>query len=229
MKGLMNISALLAVSILTLSSSTALAHSSDDYDHVETKSLSLQAANLSCFVVEAGAGSLQVVGTSGSLIDVEAEIYQKEKGSSYCLTLKESNNKQAELTANTCHSNNDTRVDLTIKLPYSLLTKITDGSGSINIKDASIQSIVDGSGSIKVANNKVSLTINDGSGSIKVNNLDGDISINDGSGSIKVDSVTGGVSVADGSGSISVSNAGNFKLISDGSGSVNLENVNQDT
>jgi len=214
---------------LILASGSLFAHDyTNNYEKVDVKSLSLNASEFNQFVIEAGSGSLTIIGSEQESIEVSADIYQREPGNKYCLTLAPSkkSKKVAQLEANTCYHNNDTRIDLSITMPKSLITRINDGSGFIQIENSSIQIINDGSGRIEINNNHTSLTINDGSGAIEVTNNIGDLVIEDGSGSIDVDDVSGSVSIDDGSGSISVSNAQQFTLLSDGSGSVNLENVN---
>ena len=201
----------------------------NDYDKTATKSLSLTSADFNSFEIEAGSGSLSLIGSEDSTIKVTADIFQKNSGASYCLSLEADKNSKdtALLRANTCHEDNDTRIDLTVHLPESLMTKITDGSGSIHVSNASVEVINDGSGSINVENNKVSLKVIDGSGSMHIANLTGDLSIHDGSGSITLNSISGNIEVSDGSGSINVDTAKSFTLISDGSGSVELDNVKQ--
>jgi len=212
-----------------LASGLLFAHDySNDYEKVDVKSLSLATDEFNQFVIEAGSGSLTIVGNDQDIIEVSADIYQRESGNKYCLTLEQSktSTETAILKANTCHNNNGTRIDLSITMPKSLITRVNDGSGFIQIENATIKSINDGSGRIEINNNYTSLTINDGSGAIEVNNNMGDLLIEDGSGSIDVDDVSGNVSIDDGSGSISVSNAQKFTLLGDGSGSVSLDNVN---
>lgn len=233
---------LLVLSLLA-SSSLVAGHYGDDYEKVGTKSLSLEAATLNRLSIEAGAGSLKVIGGEQEDIKVSAEIYQKDLGANYCLSLEEDDSK-AKLIANTCHSNNEMLIHLTVNVPQTLLTKIKDSSGFIEINNASVDYIKDSSGYIEISTNHSALTVKDGSGAISINDNQGDvtihdgsgaieigtiagnISVNDGSGKISIDSVTGDVEVEDGSGSISVSNANSFKLISDGSGKVSLNNVN---
>ncbi|QOL27047.1 hypothetical protein LP316_07090 [Thalassotalea sp. LPB0316] len=216
----------------------------DDYQKVGTETLSLPADNLRHFSIEAGAGSLTLIGHDNSVIEVTAEIYQEEKGSPYCLTLGSLSDNKAKLKANTCHNNNHTRINLAVYLPKQLLTEISDGSGPINSENTAIFSINDGSGEIVMTSNHADLevndgsgaieirqqygglTINDGSGGIDVNQVDGDVNISDGSGSIDVKNIAGRVMVSDGSGSINIDTAQAFELISDGSGSVSVVNVN---
>ena len=200
-----------------------------DYTHITSKTLSLAADDLSQFIIAAGAGSLKVVGSERDDIVVLADVYSKSGDSEYCLSLEKESSNIAELAANTCNMNFNTQmlIDLEVKVPHSLLTKIKDSSGSITIEGASVKSIKDGSGSIRIEDNRVSLKIDDGSGSISITDVEGDLDIEDGSGSINVKRVAGHVTIDDGSGSISVTSADKFTLIDDGSGSVNLTDVNQ--
>jgi len=130
----------------------------DDYEKVETKLLTLDSTSLSRLSIDAGAGSLKVIGASQGDIQVKADIYQKEVGANYCLSLEESDSK-AVLIANTCHSNNETLIHLTVNMPHSLLTKIKDTSGFIEIENASVDYIKDGSGYIEISNNHSALTV----------------------------------------------------------------------
>ncbi|MDK1285878.1 hypothetical protein [Pseudoalteromonas umbrosa] len=238
MKALMM--AALAISSFYVS---ATAYYSSDYKFVKTTSLSLPASELAQLKIDAGAGSLKLIGEETDKISVTAEIYQLSDGGDYCLDLTEQDNK-ALLKANVCHHReNDTLVHLSITVPQNLVTHIKDGSGSMNVSHASIQSIDDGSGSIIIKDNLISLEIDDNSGGIEVlsvqgeldidddsgkilvEDIKGNVRIEDGSGKVVVENVTGKVSVDDGSGSISVRNAQSFELIDDGSGKVNLRNI----
>ncbi|WP_448552363.1 hypothetical protein [Thalassotalea montiporae] len=215
-----------ALTVALLSATNAVAGWNNDYEYVETKRLTIDASALEHFEIDAGAGSLIVIGDQVDDINVSAEIYQVDAGEEYCLSLDYANSdkQRAQLAANNCRS--DTRIDVTVTLPAQLVTEIKDGSGRMVIDNASVSKIEDGSGSIKTTNNHTALAIEDGSGSIDIELIDGDVRIDDGSGSIHVSDVTGQVTVRDGSGSINVSNATSFNLLSDGSGSVNLSNVN---
>ncbi|KZN58658.1 hypothetical protein N473_04295 [Pseudoalteromonas luteoviolacea CPMOR-1] len=230
---------------LALSSLYASANQyySSDYEFVKSTSLTLSAKEVDQFKIDAGAGSLKLIGEDTDKISVTAEIFQSSEGGDYCLDLSQHRNK-ALLKANVCHNGvNNTLVHLSITAPKSLITQIKDESGSIDVSHASVQSIDDGSGSINIMDNLTSLNIDDGSGSIEVSSVQGELDIDDGSGKILVedikgnvwiedgsgkvvvDNVTGKVSVDDGSGSISVRNAQSFELINDGSGRVNLKNI----
>ncbi|ESP90734.1 MULTISPECIES: hypothetical protein [Pseudoalteromonas] len=218
---------------------------SSDFEFVKSTSLSLPVAEIDQFKIEAGAGELRVVGADTDKISVTAKIYQSQESDDYCLDLTQSNGK-ALLKSNVCHhGTNYTLIHLSITAPKSLVTRIKDGSGSLDVSGVSIKYIDDGSGSIQVSDNLVALEIEDGSGGIEVSGVQGeliiddgsgkvsvedvkgDVSIEDGSGKIVVENVSGKVSVDDGSGSITVKNAQSFELIDDGSGKVNLQGIRE--
>ncbi|AOT07787.1 hypothetical protein [Pseudoalteromonas luteoviolacea] len=235
----------LMITALALSSLSVSANQyySSDYEFVKSTSLTLSTKEVEQFKIDAGAGSLKLIGEDTDKISVTAEIFQSSEGGDYCLDLSQ-HGKKALLKANVCHNGvNNTLVHLSITAPKNLITQIKDGSGSIDVSHASVKRIDDGSGSINIMDNFTSLDIDDGSGSIEISSVQGELDIDDGSGKILVediqgnvwiedgsgkvvvDNVTGKVSVDDGSGSISVRNAQSFELINDGSGSVNLKNI----
>lgn len=199
----------------------------DDLKH-ETRELSLAAADLTRFDIDAGAGSLEVVGEKGrSVIDVVAEVYYNEKDEIE-LSLTQDGD-QAELVADASRSgwsDSSPRIDLTVYMPEALALDVNDGSGSITIGgiDADVE-IHDGSGSLEVRGIGGDLDIDDGSGSIDIRDVQGNLMVDDGSGSIYIIDVAGKVTIDDGSGSITVRNAGGLDIIDDGSGSVSTENV----
>ncbi|MBQ4811210.1 hypothetical protein J8M20_07675 [Pseudoalteromonas luteoviolacea] len=216
---------------------------SSDFKFVKSSVVSLPVEDVKRFKIDAGAGSLSIIGTDTDEIQVKADIYQSEGSSDYCLGLEE-NSGFAELKANVCHTGaNYTLVHLSITLPSELLTDIKDGSGSIKAHDVSIGSIddesgsialhgnltalqiEDGSGKIEVLGNKGKVLIEDGSGKIYVENVEGDVKVKDGSGNVVIENVSGKVAVQDGSGNITVRGADAFRLLGDGSGNVKLYDV----
>ncbi|KZN67598.1 hypothetical protein [Pseudoalteromonas luteoviolacea] len=218
---------------------------SSDFEFVKSETLSLSTKEITQLKIDAGAGSLSVVGNDTDEVSVKADIYQSEKSSDYCLNLQEKGG-IAQLQANVCHTrNNYTLIHLTVSLPNTLMTKIKDGSGSIKAQDASIHFIDDGSGSIEVHDNltpleiedgsgkielvgiKGTLTVDDGSGKLRAEDIEGDVMVEDGSGNIVIENVTGKVSVDDGSGNVTVTNAGAFELLNDGSGNVKLYDIKE--
>ncbi|MEM1080669.1 MAG: hypothetical protein AAGH65_03725, partial [Pseudomonadota bacterium] len=132
-----------------------------------------------------GAGPLEVVGDDGDTIRVEAGIYQTVASDDYRLALEPHGGDGARLIAETSSNafGASDYIDLSVRVPHSVLLRIDDGSGSIRIRDVSN-----------------SLDITDGSGSISILSVGGDLSVDDGSGSLSVEGVGGNVTIDDGSG-----------------------------
>ncbi len=219
--------------------SFAWADGHNDYTrgYSEVRDLTLDAAGLDGLSIEAGAGSLEVVGVEGAdSIQVTATIQLEERNEAKARELIE---ERAVLTLERSGSTGELvakfdggwwggsgAIALEVQVPRGLELFVEDGSGSMKIlRTGGDVAIDDGSGSI-VVEGVGALIIEDGSGSIDVEDANGDVRIVDGSGSIKVHGVQGSVTVDDGSGSINVSDV-EFDVIieDDGSGGVNVSNV----
>ena len=208
-------------------------------DYTEVRDLRLDAAGLDNFIIDAGAGSLDVTGVDGLRhIEVKASIIvpdadedegRKIIGKGMKLSL-EQDGEAAKLVAGFDNrfwgSGSNSRIDLDVRVPVTMALAIDDGSGSVDVADvAAAVRIDDGSGSIDVRR-VGSLHINDGSGSIDVRAVDGDVYVDDGSGSITIEAVGGSVTIDDGSGGIRVSDvAKDLIILDDGSGSVTYTDV----
>ncbi|WDE13404.1 hypothetical protein [Thalassomonas haliotis] len=212
----------------------------------KTRTLTLDVANMSELVIEAGAGSMEVKSADIDHIEVTAKVYQEQAHDNYCLSLSRESHR-ALLESASCrddrYDNHDTNIELTVRVPQTLALDIRDGSGFIKVDGVAGAKIVDGSGYIDIRNISGQVDIRDGSGLITANNIDknlditdgsggievrsvaGDLAISDGSGSIDVSLVAGEVVIRDGSGSIRVDRAKRFELLSDGSGSVDVSNI----
>ena len=212
------------------------------------KTLSVPSENLSILGIDAGAGSLEIIGVDNATeIQVEAKIVTtKEKD--FTLTLDTSGSTAYLVAEHNSHSGfwngSSPSIDLVVTMPKSLLLDIEDGSGEIQISDVNNDiKIVDGSGSTNINNIKGNVdikdgsgsivmaqiggnvNIDDGSGSITIANVNGDLSIQDGSGGIDVLEVDGTVTIDDGSGDIDVNRAGGLKIVESGSGGLEVANV----
>jgi hypothetical protein len=194
----------------------------------DTRTLELDVATGSRFIIESGAGPMTVEGDDGNSIRVEADIYQRTSSDDYTLELALDGENEARLVVNTPMSSfgKSDYIDVRVRVPSSIQLEIDDGSGSLRVSnlDGDVD-IDDDSGSLDIANIGGNLNVDDGSGSVTIERIGGDVSIDDGSGSINVSDVGGKVTVKDGSGSINVTDAGDFELIGDGSGSVNLDGI----
>ena len=237
---------LTAVGVVALCSFQVLAGNDLKFD----RTLELSADRLSAVELDVGAGSLEVIGTSGNEIKVYATIESDEfsdmavfqeafedkmafslkRDSGYAL-LKAKSNK----TMNWGNSKN-IAIHLEVEVPRHMDLVIDDGSGSMTISDIdgtvkiddgsgsiTIHDIGDGSGSLKISDVNGDVEVDDGSGSVTLTNIAGTVDIEDGSGSIDANGVAGDFKVDDGSGDVVVKNLeGEFKLIDDGSGGIKV-------
>jgi len=209
-------------------------------EYEEVRDLNLSAKGLSSLEIEAGAGSLEVIGVSGTddivvtatiqVPEDDADKARKEIDSRLVLSL-EKNGDNAVLKGyfkdGFMNFGDSPHVQLEVRIPARLDLNVDDGSGSIVVDNVAgnIQ-LEDGSGSIQMTNVGGNVEIDDGSGSISIERVGGDLFVGDGSGSIKVRDVTGSVTVDDGSGSINVSDVEQDLIIEDdGSGSLDYSNI----
>ena len=223
------------VAILSLSASgVAVA------DYEEVRELSVDTRGIDMLDVDAGAGSLDIVGVAGTNeITVTATIYvpgrnderaRKKIEEDMTLSL-EKDSDTAILKAyfdNGAWSFGDSPyIALEIRVPESLHLVVDDGSGSVEVSNVKGDiSMDDGSGSLVMTDVGGNVGIDDGSGSIRIRNVGGDLTINDGSGSIDVRGVAGSVVIDDGSGSIDVSDVEeDLIIVDDGSGGVDYSNI----
>ena len=207
-------------------------------DYEEVRDLNIEAAGVSDFFIDAGAGSMTVNGDAGAdSITVKATI-QVDTGSEekalkiiaedLTLTLE----RDGDSVVLKSHFDNggwgDTSgsIKLEVVMPAGIALRVDDGSGSIIIEDVEADvEIDDGSGSLKVYN-VGAVEVDDGSGSIVIERASGDVSIIDGSGSITVSGVGGSVTIDDGSGSINVNDVEKDLIIEeDGSGGLSVSDV----
>jgi len=225
---------------------THLVSGAHENKQVEEKTLKLSVDAIKQFEIEAGAGSIKLIGNDGNEIVVTAKI-TKDSNTDYELSLEKKRGHAYLISRNEANYSNNQHhfeIDLEISVPSQLAINLTDGSGDISIENMfSDINITDGSGSIDLLDTKGSVEIKDGSGDIRISNVGGKVQINDGSGSIttknlsddldisdgsgdiNIEQVTGSVIVRDGSGSINVDTVGNFKLVQDGSGDLDVTNV----
>jgi hypothetical protein len=206
----------------------------------EQRDLNLSASGIHFVIIDAGAGSLEITGVSGTdEIAVRAIIQVPGRNddearevieSDLVLTLEKSGDiavLNADFKERRWDFGDSPSVELLVKIPNKLSLAVGDGSGSISVSDVSgAIEIEDGSGSITLTNVGGEVRIDDGSGSISAEDVGGDISIEDGSGSINVGGVTGSVVIDDGSGSIEVNDVqGDLIIVDDGSGALKFSGI----
>jgi DUF4097 and DUF4098 domain-containing protein YvlB len=205
------------------------------------RSLKLPASGIQKLSIDAGAGSLEILGVEGlSEIEVEAEIDVRGVSErrlddflkNHMRLSLDKDGSVAVLKAYFEFSGfnffgGNASIDLKVRLPKTMALYVDDGSGWMTIEglrgDVRID---DGSGELTVRNIDGNLTIDDGSGDIDVRDVTGDVRIDDGSGSMRVVRIGGTVRVDDGSGSIVIDDVAEDVIFdSTGSGSVRTNNV----
>lgn len=226
--------------VLTLAIFAASLALADDHIYEEARDLSLEAADVMTLDVEAGAGSLEIIGEDGAgEITVAALIHVPERDddrarqiieSSLVLTLEQDGSNavlKGYFEGSSWGMSDSPGVRLEILAPSRLALKVEDRSGSMVIENirGDIE-VDDGSGSIRMSRVGGNVTIDDGSGSLTATDVGANIDIRDGSGSITVERVGGSVTVDDGSGSINVRDVQQDLIIeSDGSGGLDFSGI----
>jgi hypothetical protein len=205
---------------LVLSTATVLAD--------ETKTLTLDARDLRMLKIDAGAGFLEIEGSSGDTIEVVAEIIADD--GDYRFTLDRRGDRavlisEVEPLAGFFVAKH-ARIDLTVKVPARLALDIDDGSGHIELKGMrAMTAIDDGSGEITVRDHRGDLSIDDGSGPIDVSDVTGKVKIHDGSGPINVRNVVGNLRIKDGSGPMEIKKIDGRVTLRDGSGPIDVSDI----
>ena len=227
---------LILISAISLVSLSAMSGNSLKFD----RSLSMSTDRLSAVEFDVGAGSLDIVGTSGNEIKINATIESDEfKNMDSLLDAFEKNmlfsiERQSEFAMIYAKSKDNMAwgksknimIHLKVELPKGMDLVIDDGSGSITVEniDGTLK-IDDGSGSITLRNIANDVRIDDESGPIQIADVSGNLTIDDGSGSIELKNISGSVAIEDGSGEIVAKTiGGNFK-VDDGSGSIDVKNL----
>lgn len=227
---------LIIISAISLVSLSAMSGNKLKFD----RSLSMSTDRLTAVEFDVGAGSLDIVGTSGNEIKINATIesddfsdmdnlveafedkmmFSIERQSEYAMVYAKAKNNIS------WGKSKNIMIHLEVKLPKGMDLVIDDGSGSITVEniDGKLK-IDDGSGSITLRNIANDVQIDDGSGSIQIADVSGNLTIEDGSGSIELKNISGSVAIEDGSGEIIAKTiGGNFK-VDDGSGSIDVKNL----
>lgn len=192
----------------------------------------LDTARIRGVLVEAGAGSLDVVGTDGSGVRVRGVVCASDETLADAARLVVEPRRDAawiETTLPDVHGRAYVRMDLVVEMPRELAADIRDGSGGLQVRSVAAVRIDDGSGELAVEDVEGAVEIEDNSGEIRVRNV-GSVQVRDGSGEIEIEEVHGDVHVLDdGSGSIDIRSVeGDVLIDEDGSGSIVVEGVGGD-
>ena len=208
-------------------------------DYEEERELTLPTRGIDTMDIDAGAGSLEVIGLDGAdqitvnariLIDDDEDDAKRRIESDMTLTLEQDSDVArlvAAFDSGVFGWGDSPRINLVVTVPSTMHLRVDDGSGSIEVSDVHGDiRIDDGSGSVVMTDVGGEIVIEDGSGSLTIQSAGGDVSINDGSGSITVQGAAGSVTVDDGSGSIDVSDVEeDLIIVDDGSGGLDFSNI----
>lgn len=194
----------------------------------------IDAAGLDGVLIDAAAGSLEVVGSDAGVVRVRGVLCASdEELAAASRLLVERRRDAAWIEADLAESHGwpggYARMDLVVEMPRALAADIRDGSGGIVVRGIAGARIDDGSGGIELSDIGGAVVIDDGSGEIRVDGV-GDIEVDDGSGSIDIRSVRGSVLVTeDGSGWMEIRDVtGDVLIEEDGSGSITVIGVGGD-
>jgi hypothetical protein len=204
--------------------------------------LRLPAEGLRTLRIDAGAGSLRVVGDA-SLSEVlvtarlvvrgiresrlddfmadEVRFSLEKRGESAVLVGK------VDSRFRIFNLGREAYLDLTVRTPKSLDLDIDDSSGSVEVEsmDGNLK-LVDGSGSVDIRDIGGDVEVEDGSGGISIRGVGGNVTVDDGSGEVEIFDVQGNVVVDDGSGSIQIDRVEkDVRIEREGSGSVHIDRV----
>jgi hypothetical protein len=204
-------------------------------EHHEFK---MDAAGIEALKITCGAGKLYVRGHAGATAilvraDIEIPIRNTAKAAKFAreqivLQLLE-DGREAHLKsaiAKKSWSIRNAAVHLYVDIPARMNLDITDGSGSVVLRDLKGNLLlVDGSGEIEIQNAEGRIDIDDGSGEIEIRNVQNQVNVVDGSGGIRIEHVGGDTDIADGSGKIIADTLGGDLTIRDGSGHIEIRRI----
>jgi hypothetical protein len=136
-------------------------------------------------------------------------------------------------------------LDLTVQVPASLPTEVTDTSGDVTLENVRVTRLTDSSGDItargllgdiEISDSSGDIDVEDAAGLVRIVDSSGDIGIhgardvlipNDSSGDINIERVSGNVRIeSDSSGDISIARVGqNVEIVADSTGDVHVSDV----
>lgn len=122
-------------------------------------------------------------------------------------------------------------LDLIIEVPETMVARIDDASGEIEVLRIAGVEVEDSSGSMDLAEITGPIRINDDSGDIEIRDAGGTVVVReDGSGSIRIDGVKADVQIdRDDSGDIDITDVtGSVTIDEDGSGSIDVDAIKGD-
>lgn len=215
-------------------------------EYREVHNLSIDAASLSQFVVDVGAGDLEISGDANATAvtvvatiivegvsdsraqefvknHVKVELFRKgEKGQLNSII----GSRNTSWLSRMLSGSMSVRADLVVVVPHNIALDIDDGSGHMLLERLSQSvKIDDDSGDIKIKHIAGALSIKDDSGHIDARSIQGPLNIDDDSGDVILEDVNGDVYIEDDSGHITIDQLTGALEIDDDSGDIEIDNA----
>jgi hypothetical protein len=202
--------------------------------HAERSIQPISAQGIARVVIHAGAGKLNVHGSSSNAIaasgtacagndeDLERlQLTSRRDGDALVI--------ESATSGESWHwfGGGNGWLDTEVTVPNGVAIEIQDGSGDIEVIGTGAVEIDDGSGDIVIKNVSGKTVLHDGSGEIELSNVRGDVELRDDSGGIRANDIHGSLNIpSDGSGEIVVRGVdGGVRIESDGSGGIDIDQV----
>jgi len=205
--------------------------------YVTTLDGQLDAADLTRFDVDVGAGELWVVGSDTATgIEVSMEVWRAMGpwGAGECdlddldIRLEDLGGGHGRLVVHVPERVPNYWVDVTVTLPSSLDLVVDDGTGDLQIQDVASLVLDDATGDAVVERVAGDVDVDDGTGDLRISDLGGHLLVRDDTGDLVVERVLGDVDVDDGTGSTRITQVGGSVGIVDGTGDIVVEEVEGD-
>ncbi|HSN71530.1 MAG TPA: DUF4097 family beta strand repeat-containing protein, partial [Steroidobacteraceae bacterium] len=121
-------------------------------------------------------------------------------------------------------------LDLVVDVPLEVALEVEDSSGDLVIEDVGPTELADSSGDIRIRNVNGALTVTDSSGNIDVRDVRGDLTLTDSSGDVDVEEIAGTVTIpVDSSGDLDIREVeGSVLIATDTSGDIDIDDVRGD-
>ena len=213
---------------------TAMAY---DCDHSRDIDRELDADSLTELRVDAGAGSLDIIGKESlDRVLISARLCAEDKDELEEMDVKVRSRLDTAIIetdipdSSGWYGGGYKSIDLTLTVPARLELDVDDSSGQAKISNVASLKVDDSSGSLEIEQIKGDVEVEDSSGSIEIEDIGGNVQINDSSGAIWVRNVGKNLHVeSDSSGGIEGRQiAGDFIVDRDSSGSISAKEVQGD-
>jgi hypothetical protein len=209
-------------------------HDSQDQCRFEAeRTLDLSAGGVEALHLEAGSGSLEIVGVEGANAIVavgRACASHEEFLDDLQLTSEMAGGTVLMETQHPDWSgwsggNRYARIDLRVEIPADMSAEVKDGSGEMVISNTGSLSIEDGSGEVVLSDIHGDLTVQDGSGELVISGVTGFVTIEDGSGEIVMEGMGADVEIDDSSGEMTIVGVNGSLTVQDSSGEMDIQDV----